>query len=329
MLGVIGLILKIILYIILGILGVVLLLLSLVLFVPLRYLVNVNKMDDLEVRGKVSWLFGLIRFYFDVLEGNTYKVKVLIFTVKSSEKDIEDADKKTKTVKKTKKRKKTKMTKSAKTDRSKTKASIISDSNRTVIKEDAKEDAKDSINEARKEDVAKKVMHTGSNADKQPHKDPKTDFDNKSISKKQIDQKEKASESTKDKDKTNQGSLIESIKNSYNNIKSIWQDDAYKGVVKFVLGNVFKLLKSIKPRKIRADIVFGTGDPATTGYIIGGISVFYGITDGHIVVIPDFLEKTFSGTIMVKGRVFLFVLLYYGIRTYLDKRVRMVIKKFS
>ena len=38
------------------------------------------------------------------------------------------------------------------------------------------------------------------------------------------------------------------------------------------------LLKKIKPRKIKSDILFGTGDPCLTGQALGAIAVYMAMT---------------------------------------------------
>ncbi len=84
MLGIIGLILKIILWLILGILGLLLLIILMVLLVPIRYTLGAEKYEHIRARGKVTYLFHLIRVYFNYHEkGYDYKVKVLFFTVAS------------------------------------------------------------------------------------------------------------------------------------------------------------------------------------------------------------------------------------------------------
>jgi len=344
MLGIIGLVLKIILFIILGLIGLIILLLCLVLFVPIKYLVNVEKEDELKVKGRISWLLGLVRVYFDVEDSTSYHVKVLFFKVKSSEMDAKKAKAKeeTEATQEKSEEAKTNEDKESKSEyeKNRTVQSSVRNIKKVVIKTETTNQADESIEEETKEVQAneeektdEKKAETVTETDKitKMPKDnySKKDKPKKDKSKKDKPKKDKPKKDKSKKDKSDKGSIIERIKGLYNKVKPLWQDDRYNGVIRYVLGNVFKILKSIRPRKLWANVVFGTGDPATTGYIVGGVSMFYGFGNGRIVVTPDFMEKTFFGTIRGKGRVFLFVLLYYGIRTYLDKRVRLVMKIFS
>jgi hypothetical protein len=280
-------------------------------------MVNVDKETELGIDGSVSWLFHLVRVKFVLEDEIQYKVKVLFITVKDSRKLDKKVDKKT----------------NKKTDKKVEIQPNISinlegkPSSRIVIRanEDSTEkETRLNIEKEAEKEVEKEVdleVETSAKTDAELDVKARVKTDSKTKEKKGT----KKSKNKKKKSKNDQ-SNVEKIKAMYNKIKVIWTDERYDGVIRFILGHVFVILKSVRPRKIRAKAIFGTGDPATTGYIIGAISMFYGVTKKSVQVIPDFMDKIFSGTVFAKGRVFLFVLLYHVVRTYFDKRVRALIK---
>ena len=65
-----------------GILLFVLALLLLILFVPIRYQVQVTKDENaLSVKAKVHWLLRLIRVLFDYPEPKEVVIKIAFFTL--------------------------------------------------------------------------------------------------------------------------------------------------------------------------------------------------------------------------------------------------------
>ena len=71
----------------------------------------------------------------------------------------------------------------------------------------------------------------------------------------------------------------------------------------------------------------GLEDPALTGYIAAVTSIVYVATKKNIHIAPNFNEQVIKGDFRIKGRLYLYQLLYYIIRVIIDKRVRHLIKK--
>ena len=92
---------------------------------------------------------------------------------------------------------------------------------------------------------------------------------------------------------------------------------------------VWELLKYIWPTSIRGQIIFGTGDPATTGQIIGGISMLPLVYKKGLAIRPDFEEQCLRGEGTAKGRIRLVYLVRVAIRLYFDKEVRRTWKRFQ
>ena len=68
------------------------------------------------------------------------------------------------------------------------------------------------------------------------------------------------------------------------------------------------LWRKLKPKVLRGNIVFGTGEPCLTGQILGVAAVFYASFGRGIQITPDFEEKRLEGNLLVKGRISLFTI---------------------
>ena len=81
------------------------------------------------------------------------------------------------------------------------------------------------------------------------------------------------------------------------------------------------------PYYVRGKVVFGTGDPCTTGWILGIISMFpVAYTDG-LKISPDFEDKVFDADVNVRGKLHLIYFLRLFVRGYLDEDIKKLIRK--
>lgn len=122
---------------------------------------------------------------------------------------------------------------------------------------------------------------------------------------------------------------IKNIKSNYDFYKGLWDKPQGKAAVKNVMSQVLYLLKRVKPKKIEGDLVIGTGDPASTGKIIGGIAAVYGFLPEKLHITPDFEEQRLEGNLHVKGKLRCIHLLVIAGRLLIDKNVRYVFRKIQ
>lgn len=126
-------------------------------------------------------------------------------------------------------------------------------------------------------------------------------------------------------------SFIEKIKNTISSIEDIkklitvWYEyltteDNKKSIV-FVKGQLIELLKYAKPKRVKADITFGTGNPASTGQILALISIFYVRFADDIGINPDFEKKILRGEYKLRGRIRGIKLLIIAIKLYRNKEL--------
>lgn len=118
------------------------------------------------------------------------------------------------------------------------------------------------------------------------------------------------------------------IGNTFSKIKDILTNQEYRGALQHIFTHLKRVLRSILPRRFRLYLKFGTYDPALTGCLLGLISIFYAIPGNSMVIEADFEHTVINGNFEIKGRIFVFVLVYHGIRVYLDKRVKKLIAEF-
>ncbi|PKM68056.1 MAG: hypothetical protein CVU95_05260 [Firmicutes bacterium HGW-Firmicutes-2] len=307
MLGIVFIILKSIVLALLGLVLLLLLLLNIILWVPIRYQVYGSKYDAILAYGQVDYLFGLIRLRlrYDG-DGVQYTVHILWFKVHDSEgvkkKDVKPRKVENATHLNQENQVKKELPQKA-TDEKRTEIKDL------VIEEQV--ESKESVTQIKEIKTKEPEL-----VKEEPIKDKKS-FKLPKFSKRKKDKKNK-----ENNEKTSDPSVLEQIKSGIELLRS----DKHKGVLKFVLGKVHKMIKSILPRHIEADIIFGFDDPATTGLVLGGISMFYPCYGNTVDVIPNFEEVMFEGDIKIRGKIVIGVLVYYGLRIIIDKRVRSIIK---
>lgn len=323
MLSVIGFILLWLLRIIGMVLLFLLIVISCFLFVPFKYKAEGDFQESITVLVKFSWLFSIVNGQYRYLsDGTSYRLRILWFTL---------SPKKEKPVKK----------KSVKKINSKvTSASKESSSVKTAKKElNISENIDDSIDINVKEVKASTPTEV-SNITKEPKV---TAGSTKNTGEGKEDETEKKVigenkvEAAKEDKKVSKAPKTKKVKaakgdkgQSIEQIKELWeflQLEENEGVLKFITKYVYKLIRWILPRGLNVELELGLEDPALTGYIAGIASIAYVLTKRNIHIVPNFEETMIKGSFKIRGRLFIFQLLYYIIRVILDKRVRRLIKK--
>ena len=90
---------------------------------------------------------------------------------------------------------------------------------------------------------------------------------------------------------------------------------------------VGRILKNIRPRRLKADILFGAASPDTTGYLYALYGMIYPYLGEHVLVTPDFTQAVFEGEIEAAGHITIFQVLWNSILFLLDKRLRRLIRR--
>lgn len=115
----------------------------------------------------------------------------------------------------------------------------------------------------------------------------------------------------------------------YSLVKVFFQDKNNKLGLKYGYNNLKGILRHIKPRKVIANIEFGTGDPSSTGQILGVAAVFMGIYGNSVKIIPDFENEVIKGDFYCRGRIQSLILLIIGIKVIRNRNIKTLIKNFQ
>ncbi len=96
------------------------------------------------------------------------------------------------------------------------------------------------------------------------------------------------------------------------------------GKIRKELGGV---LRYLMPDTVKGNVIFGTGDPCTTGWALGVISWFpLAYTEG-LKIVPDFEEKILKADGLLKGKLRVFYFVKLLARGYLDDDIKQLVMK--
>ncbi len=102
-------------------------------------------------------------------------------------------------------------------------------------------------------------------------------------------------------------------------------------LVKHGFSRLGKILRSLRPRFLRAQALVGLGEPDLTGYAYGiywAVKPFLG-KKYQAVITPDFERRVIEGEIVLGGRVMAAVVLHHVVRVRLDRRLRRLIDRLK
>ena len=278
--------------ILLCILGLLILLLLLILFVPIRYKAMGKKdAENQEIHVRVSYLLHILSVCYD-LYGKESDLRIKIFGIR---------------LKSGKKKK-----------------------NKKVIAEEAEE----AIKEEPTDLVA--AQDTLLTTEDDPVESEQKDKDTKEKDTKEKDNlgeaKKAEKKSLSEKMEEFREKILYTIRNFCDKIKDIVANITYykdfltdtnnKKLYGRLWGRFLKILKSILPRRIKANLHIGTGSPDTTGYLCALYGIFISKFGNNVILDADFENKVLEGDFFLKGRVMIFTLLRHALPILFDKQLR-------
>lgn len=349
MLNVILEILSILGILLLCLLGLAVLLFLLVLFFPVSYKLSGKKnAEEMTLSAGASWLFGFLRVSFDHPEPGRILVKILPFTVFDSGKKADGKSRKPSFGSEDKKQKTGKQQETG-TERQQTADTgrdAATGAGQSPAAEAGPKPARD-MGRAQNEsqtDVSKAFAESEAGAGGEGEGSTETDrtLSEKAETANGSADSPKAEEAGDDTDpfilkkfkkiKYTICSIYDKIKNIWENISyyiELLQEEETKLLFSHVICRLGKILKSIRPRRIRGQILFGTGSPDTTGYACGIYGMLSPFLGGGLAVEPDFTEAVLDGNIFISGHITLFTIIWNGLKILLDKNLRRFIKKIK
>lgn len=326
MLHIILLILKIIGIIIAVILGLAVALLLIVLFVPVRYVIDAGCHDKkLKAHVKVTWIMHIFRGVISYDEEFFYSIKALWFNIYSSD---AESKKEKRPKKNTENNTKEKNTKNKHIDAIEDKAdNAVSKDKQDGVEKAGLEEAdcmqkklslEKSYDEVKESDEKSTIeendkLHTLVNKIKNVY------YKIKAFIRRAIDTVKAALNKSQ--------AAADTIKHKYTEIRNKVTDPENIEFVRFLWTQIKAVMNIIKPAKYNVNIRYGFEDSATTGWVAVRLAVLYGLMGMDVSIIPDFDNSIFEGDIYMKGRFNLYSFLIIGVRLYRNKSFRKLINR--
>lgn len=349
-------ILKIIGIILLVLFGLVLLGIGLILFVPLRYSIELKKEADNEIEGciRTTWLLHILSFRAEYKENLNYYFRVFGIPIKKSEKiekemDEEEKESDTKSENEFSKDGKTykekpvrkKVIKEKETQQAQNKSetkNIKNDSvgNIDTKKEEIQEIPREKEQNDKKLEIKKIEQRVEDKKAKEVKKEKKAVVKKKK--KRQFNIKRKLQD------------CIDKIVELYHKAKMMWNGFLYKeeevqkkirhiadffaanenhAGMRVLLEHGKKAFSHIWPKKWKGWIRFGLEDPAETGKALGMLAVLCGVVGSFPNIEPDFEQEIFEGNLKAKGRIRVATLLRIVIHVWRNEAFKALKRNFE
>lgn len=334
---------------IIGILTLVgLLLFACLLFVPVRYNVKgensrITKPPELpEPAGKnsrfyfkiqinVSWFLHVIRYTFDYSSDGTsgtlrifgLDLQKLSAKWQSHRKRSKQKNRRTQESQKNKSHESA-PGKSEQAELERVEPEKINDEKSDSKKADLKESDKE---KSEKEESDFKKSNTEKTGQKKTKHKKESFRRKKNVQKKNIQEK-KAAHQKEDAPKKVRASSIHDRLQAFH---KEFTDQTNRQAVAHIWKELLFLLRSFKPRKIKADLAFSLADPAFTGNVLGFFSMFPYIYKYPCQIIPDFNSEVVyvEGEFFAKGKITVIVFLISLLRLWRDKEFKHVFNRVT
>lgn len=282
----------------LSLIGLVLLLLLILLFFPITYKGNGFKnSQETNFRFKAIWLFGLVRGSFYYPTPGVFQLKLLMFTILPGSKD------------------------KVKSDQSAISSSAPQGS--AIPSETQDPNKVDDNSPDQNTDPSKETASESSEAIS-----PAKEEENYTST-------DRCAEDKKGffaKIKYTIHSIYDKIRKVIDNISfyiHLLQDKNTIELLSHMKKRLIKILKAIRPRHLYADVLFGTGQPDTTGYVLAVYSMFSYLLGKNVTITPDFEEKILEGKLKFSGHITLFVILWHCLIVLADKKLRIFMHSYK
>ena len=112
-------------------------------------------------------------------------------------------------------------------------------------------------------------------------------------------------------------------------IRELLASESFLGAKTLVFGELGIIMRHVRPRKIKGDIYFGFDDPALTGQVLAGASIFYPLYGRGLSLHPYFDRVILEGRAQIWGRMYGFMFLRTVWKLFRDANVRDLRKKFK
>ena len=311
--------LKLIGIVLLVILGLIVLVLAIVLLTPIRYRIGASKYQTIQAEGKVPWLFRLIEMVFKLDTGAeegkrlhlSFRIAWLKLYDNQKPKEKRIKQKKTrKTKSKPESEQLEKVIQSAKPEQPEAKVQPIKTEQATEMK-----------NEMPKAVHPEKILRLARSAVNKILSLIRGVFSLicsiLRIPSKIMDGLEKLENFfTKLREKKEAFLAFYYEEHNHQWFAAFWH-------------RLKKLLLKILPGADRLYLHFGFEDPATTGQVLGGLSILYPVCGEKMELYPEFNEEVLEGEVKFHGCIRLVTLVVFAAKSFLNKQFFAIVKQFK
>ncbi len=331
MLHIVLIILKILGIILLALLSLVLILVLCVLFVPVRYSARIDYHGKLMVDARVSFLLRMLSFRFQKNMRTTMTFR--IFGINTHWLGDESDGRSLKGRKRRMKQmeQETEMFEQMSEEIHHKHHGKYPEAEEPFEALQKLEEQRDAV-VGRKEEPQKKELNPKRKQSQKTGQDSET-FENKSAHTERIstiDRIKNFFSSIRLKIKYIFRRFCDTIKNIYGKLKQLkefLQDETTRQAFRDVKTEAIRLLKHIRPRKIKGYLHFGFDSPCNTGKLYGFICMFYTVLPKHFLLQADFEQKVLEGDLLIKGRIQIYYLLIIALRLYRNDNLKQVMEK--
>ena len=316
--------LKLIGIVLLVILGLIVLILAIILLTPIRYRIGASKYQTIQAEGKVTWLFRLIEMVFKLDTGAeegkrlhlSFRIAWLKLYDNQKPKEKRIKQKKTrKTKSKPESKQSEKVIQAAKPEQPEAKVQPIKTEQAAEMKHEEK------LIERPKESAVEKILRLAKNAANKILSLIRGVFSLicsiLGIPSKIMDGLEKLENFfTKLREKKEAFLAFYNETHNHQWFTAFWH-------------RLKKLLLRILPRADRLYLHFGFEDPATTGQVLGGLSILYPICGEKMELCPEFNEEILEGEVKCHGRIRPVSLVIFAVKSFLNKQFFSMVKQFK
>ncbi len=304
--SVILLILKIIGIVLLVLLGLLVLFLCAVIFYPAGYRISGSFEEELELHARLHWLFHLFRFSFRIVGEEKRAVLYILGIPKQIYPAVEKKEKRHR--------------------RKKRRSQSDAPGEKTYDWEMEEEDGEEAVLQTMQMTSIETENVMSSEKD---------------ILREEITLPDKISSWKRFQQKIKQifrkirsffqtlPAKVRSVYSNFSKWKGIFTDEANRASVRLFYSEIKYLAFHYKPRRVKADIRYGLGDPALTGKSLAVLSMIPFLYKKKVQIVPDFeTEKFFvEGNLDAGGYIRIFHLIRSGLHIWKDDNCKKFIRK--
>lgn len=115
---------------------------------------------------------------------------------------------------------------------------------------------------------------------------------------------------------------IRSVSDTIEYYRGVIEGEPFRRSFALCKKELWSIAKSLKPDRFEAALVVGTDDPATTGEILAVCGMLYPIFGPQVNVAGDFGRKRLEGRVFIKGKLRFFTFIRVAVKIYFNKDIR-------